>query len=146
MAESKLKGFAEIIPNGLVGDLYNASPSFLSQALYQIKNDALPSAESLERLRRDARNVRDIQQYLRDETASLMYIEERKSQDSDFASRVRRFDEIVQEIRSEAEKDPMNVLRLKQLAAEQHQLIYGNDEQRIKKYRKQLGLPEEKSF
>jgi len=147
------------VPNGLLGDLYNASPGLLSQSLFKANNEIPPDVELIERLRNDARNVRTIQEYVRSKANALIE-HRRKFEDLNFtmdieteidaylsdldAERVKRFNQIVEEIHVDAEQDPIDVLKLKQLAAEQYQLIYGNDKQRINRYRKQLGLPEEK--
>lgn len=138
-------------PEGLFGDLYNASPSLLSQDLYKT-NKAWPDPTLEKRIREGALNVRTVQEYVKMKVAD--FIEHRRQhEDTEFTAdvdvemnlylaeldpkRVERFNQIVEEIRAIASQEAMNILQLKQLAAEQHQLIYGVKDQH---YRRNLGL------
>lgn len=143
------------LPNGLIGDLYNASPGVVSQLLFETNRAASPKPELIERLKKYARSVRTIQKYVRDKAIHLIE-NNHKYGDPNFSmdieaeisaylsdldqERVTRFNQIVEEIHAAAEEDPINLLRLKKLAAEQYRLIYGKDSP---DYLRNLELPEE---
>lgn len=142
-------------PEDSFRDLYNASPSLLSQALYDTNKKEWPEPTLVERVRKTALSVRTIQGYVRDKVS--IHIE---PQDPEFIAvadaetnaylaqfdqkKVVRFNQIVEAIRAIGEQENMDILKLKKLALEQYELLYGKKDSshNYHDYRRNLGLPD----